>query len=153
MFWFSGCCVCALLPPNGQCGKYKGLYSPPYTRLCHIRTSEKTAEMMGSLRVIEHYILETSALTQNSKCMWASPLKITELIKNCSLILCWNNEIHYLPIEQKSSQMVSFNCREMQMQSNNQGLHNWAFILNMVTILSKASMMNCPRKLAKCTIA
>lgn len=78
--------------------------------------------MMGSLRVIERYILETSALTQNSKCMWASPLKTAELIKNCSLILCWNNEIHYFPIEQKSSQIVSFNCREMQMQSNNQGV-------------------------------
>lgn len=87
-YWFSGGCVCALLPPNGQDGKYKGPHSPSFTQLCHIMTFEKTAEMIESLRFSEYYIfLEKSLLllTPNT-----SPVKITEVIKNCTPIFLLN---------------------------------------------------------------
>lgn len=88
--WFSRSCVCTLLPSNGQCGKHKVPYLPPYTQLGHM-TFGKTAEMRASLRLTELYIfLETSALTYNSKCIWTGPFKITELIKNYSPILLLN---------------------------------------------------------------
>lgn len=88
---FSGCCVCILLPSNGHCGKYKEIHLLLYTQFGHIMAFKKTEEMRGNFRLTELCIfLETSALTWNFSCIWTVPLKITELIKNRSLILLLN---------------------------------------------------------------